>query len=317
MPVHARKVRSRPAPPAPGFPLARFHSSVRAWALALCLTSIFVPSPARAQSPLPEDREEPLLLDAFAVSEADAGSPDYDPTGLGGAEAERYEPPFAGEMLNDIGFDEVTLADLDAGLDASASADAAALASGSDRVDLRGFPTPLRRNGFTQAGVPEVLGAERSELIVGSLVSPVGRSAPGGIRNVITPRPLGRVSRQFDVAVSTDGQRRASARAIGEVKPEKAWYLASAGVNERRGPQDFSRLTQSNLSAALAFLHTRATSTLWQFDVLDARGNPSPGMPEYRATPGGPILGACRPLADFHTYGPDAGTLRQAGALSF
>lgn len=276
-------------------------------------------TPTRAQATGPDTEIEPIMLDALEVSADDENSPNYDPTGLGGAEAERYEPPFASELLDEVGFDEISPGDLDSELAAAAASggDAAEIAAGSERLDLRGFPTPLRRNGFTQAGVPEVLNAERSELIVGSLVSPVGRSAPGGIRNIITPRPRGRVFRQAEVSFSTDGQRRASVRASGVVKPKKAWYQASAGASDREGPQDFSTLTQTTLSTALAVRHSRTTSTLWQFDALDARGNPAPGLPEYREEPDGAIVRPHLPLADFHTYGPNAGTRRQAAALAF
>ena len=283
-------------------------------ALPLCL-----PAGARAQRPFPEDVESPLLLEPLEVTEDKDGAAGTDPTGLDGAEAERFEPPFAGELLNDVGFDEAMAGDIEGELAAAAAAggNAAEIASGSERVDLRGFPTPMRRNGFTQAGVPEVLNPERSELILGSLVSPVGRSAPGGIRNIITPRPRGRVSRQFDVGFDTQGGRRSSARASGVVVPKKVWYQTSLGVSDRHGPQAFSESTQTSLSAALAVRHSRATSTLWQIDALDVRGNPAPGVPEYRESPGGPIVGPYRPLADFHAYGPRAAAGRQAVSLGF
>lgn len=249
----------------------------------------------------------------------DENAPGYDPTGLDGAAAERREPPFSNELLTDVGFEDMPLGELDAELAALAwsGSDAAEVATGSESVNLRGFPTPRRRNGFTQDGLPEVLGMERSELIIGSLVPVVGRAAPGGIRNVQTLRPRGRVTRQLEASADTQGRTRAQARATGIIVPKKSWYLASLSHSTANGPQSFATLDQTNLSAALAFRHTRATSTLWSVDYIDARGNPAPGLPEYREKLGGPIVGPYRPLAAFHTYGPRAGIRRRAVSVGF
>ncbi len=279
-------------------------------------------SSLRAQdSPGEPGAAEPpaILLDPFMVEDENPDSPDYDPTGLDGARAERTEPPFANELLSDPAFDEMPLGELDAELDAlaAARANAAEVAAGSESVDLRGFPTPFRRNGFTQAGMPEVLNSDRTELVIGSLVPVVGRAAPGGIRNLETARPRGRVSRQLGASVGTNGAWRAQGRATGVAVPRKSWWLASAARSGRDGPQRYSTLDQTTASAALAVRHNRATSTLWSLDALDIRGNPAPGLPEYRRTPGGPVVGPWLPLAEFHTYGPNAGVRRQAGSAGF
>lgn len=285
-------------------------------ALSICLPATLFAQPRPAE---PDEEEMPFVLEPLVVEGADEGSPDYDPTGFGGAEAERLEPPFANELLMDVGFDEIPLGEIDgeiAALAASGS-DAAEVAAGSESLNLRGFPTPRRRNGFTLAGIPEVINPERTETISASLVPVVGRAAPGGIRNSTTSRPRGRVTRVIDASVSTQGSARASARATGVITPKKAWYYSSASFSRRYGPQTFSEVSQFNAAAALAVRHSRATSTLWQLDLVDVRGNPAPGIPQFRATPGGPILGAYLPLADFHTYGPNTSIARRGVSLSF
>lgn len=297
------------------------HARLSALLLAL-LGAAASPFSLRAQA-APDGAESPeappVILDPFAVEGENPDSPDYDPTGLDGARAERTEPPFANELLSDPAFDEMPLGELDAELDAlaSARANAAEIAAGSESVDLRGFPTPFRRNGFTQAGLPEVLNSDRTELVIGSLVPVVGRAAPGGIRNLETARPRGRVARQLGASVGTNGSWRAQGRATGVAVPKKSWWLASAARTGRDGPQRYSTLDQTTASAAFAVRHNRATSTLWSLDVLDIRGNPAPGIPEYRRTPGGPVVGPYLPLAEFHTYGPNAGVRRQAGSAGF
>lgn len=289
--------------------------------LLLAALALSIPAALSAQTPPgePDQADAPLMLDPLVIEADDEDAPGYDPTGFGGDEAERLEPPFANELLADIGFDEVPLGEIDAELAslASSGSDAAEIAAGSESLNLRGFPTPRRRNGFTLAGIPEVINPERNETISASLVPVVGRAAPGGIRNSTTTRPRGRVTRELEVSASTLGRTGASARATGVVVPKKAWYSSSASFSRNLGPQRFSELSQFNAAAALAFRHSRATSTLWQLDFVDVSGNPAPGIPQFRATPAGPILGAYLPLADFHTYGPAASVARRGVSLGF
>lgn len=282
-----------------------------------CL-GVLDPFLARA-SPWADDADAPLMLEPLSVEGEDTAAADYDPTGLDGHRAELNEPPFANELLSDAAFAEMPLGELENELEnlAAARSNAADIAAGSENLNLRGFPAPLRRNGFSQAGIPEVLNADGSELVIGSLVPVIGRAAPGGIRNVRTARPAGKVARQLDASASSDGRWNANGRTTGVITPKKSWFLASAGVSGSDGPQRFAETTQSNARVALAFRHSKATSTLWSFDVFDLRGNPAPGIPEYRLTPGGPIVGPYLPLADFHTYGPRASVARQAASLGF
>lgn len=300
-------------------PLPRPHRLVRPSHAALWLAALFAAAQLLAQDDFAPTPDDPTVMLDPLVVDGDDASGDYDPTGLDGAQAERTEPPFANDLLADPAFDEMPLGELDSELDAIAAsrADAAAIAAGSETVELRGFPTPYRRNGFTQSGIPEVLNPDGSELVIGSLVPVVGRAAPGGIRNYKVARPAGKITRLLEAGIGTNGTARAKARATGVVVPKKSWYLVSAGWSGREGPQRYSTNDQFNTGAALAIRHSKATSTLWTFDALEVRGNPAPGIPEYRRTASGPIIGPYLPLAEFHTYGPNASVLRQAGSLGF
>src|SRR5690606_14979828 len=84
----------------------------------------------------------------------------------------------------------------------------------------------------------------------------------------------------------------------------------------RRGPQEYAHQRTTRFSGSLALRHSRRTSSLWQLDVFDYRGNPAPGLPEYRPTAGARIVGPYRPLADVHVFGPNAGVRRQAFSVS-
>ena len=288
--------------------------------LALSLTTLlFASRPALALEEEPSPEDPAVMLDPLVIDGDAASGVDYDPTGLGGAEAERNEPPFANDLLSDPAFNEVPLGELDAELDAlaSARADAAAVAAGSETVDLRGFPTPARLNGFTQTGIPEVINPGGSELVIGSLVPVVGRAAPGGIRNHQVSRPRGKTTRQLESSLGTQGNARAKASVTGVILPNKSWYLLSGAWSGRDGPQRFAKTDQFNVGASIAVRHSRRTSTLWTLDAVDFRGNPAPGVPEYRRTAKGPVVGPYLPLAEFHTYGPEASVRRQAGSLGF
>lgn len=287
---------------------------------ALALLGALGLGTAHAALPAWDEPSDPaLMLDPLTVEGEDMNSAEYDPTGLDGNRAELSEPPFANELLYDPAFSEMPLNELDQELEslAAARANAAEIAAGSESINLRGFPAPMRRNGFSQAGIPEVLNSEGGELVIGSLVPVIGRAAPGGIRNMRTARPTGRVFNQLEASAGTAGNWRTQARAAGVITPKKSWFLASAGFSGSDGPQRFAETQQGTARLALAVKHSRSTSTLWSVDVLDLHGNPAPGIPDYRLTPGGPIIGPYLPLADFHTYGPRASVGRQAAALGF
>ena len=53
----------------------------------------------------------------------------------------------------------------------------------------RGFTTPRLRNGITQLGFPEQIVGGRRDLLTGFLAVLYGRTAPGGIVNLISRRP--------------------------------------------------------------------------------------------------------------------------------
>ncbi|HTO05411.1 MAG TPA: TonB-dependent receptor [Opitutus sp.] len=258
--------------------------------------------------------EDIFMLDLFTVDEG-SDNPDFDPTGLDGDEIERVEAPFGSDLLFDVGGEDLPMGELDAEMNLSSGASAVDVALGGDRLNLRGFPTPMRRNGFTQSGFPEVINIDRSETILGPLTPITGLAAPGGIRNFLTGRPRGRNTTRLDVSASTDNHWRVQAKTSGTLQPKKAWHLASVGVRTRRGPQSFAESTQSFFSGALALKHSRRTSTLWQLDWFRFDGNPAPSVVEYRPSVDSRLVGPYRPLVDFHAAGPNAGVRRDV--LSF
>lgn len=263
----------------------------------------------------PPSLMEVIVLEPFMVDDG-RDNPDYDPTGLDADEVERIEAPFGSDLVFDVGDEDLPTGELDVETNLASGASPVDVALGGHRLNLRGFPTPMRRNGFTQSGFPEVINIDRAETILGALTPITGLAAPGGIRNFITSRPRGRNTTRLEVSASTDNRWGAQAKTSGTLQPKKVWYLAHTGVRTRRGPQPFAEDTQSFFSGALALKHSRRTSTLWQFDWFRYEGNPSPAVVEYRPTASSRIIGPYRPLVDFHAAGPNAGVQRDVFSFS-
>ncbi|HEY0944110.1 MAG TPA: TonB-dependent receptor [Opitutaceae bacterium] len=301
--------------------LLRFHRQVRRPArfLAACLTLAGALLGGAQTVPLPAasvPTDVPIVvLDEVLVQGRDDDE-GYDPTGMGAREVELYEPPFANDLLlNDVPDDELS-GELTLELGHAAGASPAELATGTDRVNLRGFPTPRLRNGFAQTGIPEVLDVERAEMIQGPLTPVLGLGAPGGIQNFVTARPRARPLTRVQLSVTSEDLRRARLETTGVTRPKKAWHRVALAWERKDGPETFATRETVSASVALTWKHSRAASTLVQVAYSGFEGNPSPGVPEYRASRNTPILGPYRPLADFHAYGPDSGVRRRTASAS-
>lgn len=282
---------------------------------------------AAAETPPPEQNDPTkvnainkdgiVTLAAFTVK-ARVDESNFDSTGLGQDEAERSDPLFANPaMMEDVGDDVLPDAELDEQLALSSGESAADLAAGIDRVNLRGFPVPERRNGFTQAGFPGGLPSASSETIRGMLVPVVGRAAPGGIRNVNTGRPRGRTRYAAAIDAATNNRYGFYLNATGSVVPKKAWYYVNARFNEGHGPQNDAWFNQITTMASVAIRHSASTSSLFMLDYVNYRGNPSAGVPEYRATVNDPIIGPYKPLVNFNSGGPNADVWRRHYSLAY
>jgi iron complex outermembrane recepter protein len=276
---------------------------------------LFVGALSQASAQIaPADDDSYTLLDPLLVTEdAEDG---LDATGMGGPEAEMNEPPFSNDLLAGPQREDDFAVDLNNELTLATGASPVDLATGVNRVNLRGFPTPRLRNGFSQTGIPEVLSVERVELIQGPLTPVAGRAAPGGIQNFVTARPRARDLTRFSVSADTQDSQQARVENSATLKPKKVWHRLAIGWQRKLGPQDFSRTDSKSISSALTFRHNRAASTMVILDYAELSGNPAPGLPEYRATSSGKIIGPYRPLADFHGYGPHAGLTKKVASAS-
>lgn len=273
-------------------------------------------------APLVADEEEVTKLDEFEVrtDEEDEEDP-FDGTGMGFLEAELNDPPFSNSLISSREDGEDIAAELDAELEQIVVDNPADLVSGSDRLRLRGFPTPRLRNAFAQTGIPEILNVSRRLTIQGPLTSVTGRAAPGGIQNYLTARPPSRARTRMIFDASTNDSYRAEFEKGGPLNtPESggARYYHRLGLeyNRRLGPQEFAERETLEFSTAVTARHSRAHSTMWQFDFAGYEGNPAPSIPGYRETSRGLVQGPYLPLANFHAYGPNAGITRHTGSLS-
>lgn len=274
------------------------------------------------EAPTTGKDEAVIELEKFEVrTDEDDEEDTFDATGMGFLEAELNDPPFSNSLISGREDGEDIAAELDAEIEQVVVDNPADLVTGSDRLRLRGFPTPRLRNAFAQTGIPEILNVSRRLTIQGPLTPVTGRAAPGGIENNLTARPPSRARTRLIFDASTNDSVRTEFEKGGPLNtPEDggARYYHRLGFeyNRRLGPEEFSKRETIELSAALTARHSRAHSTMWQFDFANYEGNPSPGIPQYRETNRGLVLGRYLPLADFHSYGPNAGVTRRTGSLS-
>lgn len=264
--------------------------------------------------PIPTDGQV-IMLDPFK-SLAEGDDPSYDSTGMGAMEMERDEAPFSNDLLAGTGVPDDAASAIDVEIGQLGAAPTADLSAGQSRLDIRGFPTPRLRNGFTQLGVPDVLNPDRNEQITGPLVSVTGRAAPGGITNLVTARPKARVDTTLGLSFGTADSQRVWLDATRVLVPRRAWSRTSTSLSHKAGPETFTNLRQRSLGQSLTRKLTRATSVMIQVDWTDFRGRPSGGMPEHRLTRTGKIMGPWRPLAAFHTNGPDSGQHKRLASVA-
>lgn len=266
----------------------------------------------RAQDP----DDSPILLDPLLIEAGFGEEEDYDATGMGGTEAEMSDPPFGNDLIGGYTEPEEIDADLEGQLALAGGASPADLAAGVDRVNLRGFPTPRRRNGFVQNGIPEVLNSEKRGSIRGPLTPVFGRAAPGGIDDFVTARPRGKAFHRMQVAADDQGTRTVKAESNDVVVKKTLWQRVRLGLDERSGPQAFAARDTHDVGVAWTWRLSRATSMLVHLDYQNLEANAPPGVPEFRASREARIAGPYRPLVEFNLNGPEAETNKRTTSAS-
>lgn len=263
----------------------------------------------------PTFSDQAIQLDALIVGDKNEEM-DYDPTGMDGSEVEMNEPPFSNDLLSGERPDDELADEINNEIQMAIGVSPAEVAAGVNRVNLKGFPTPRLRNGFTQVGLNEVLNVGGMEMILGPITSVTGKASPGGIQNFVTARPRGRSFSRLDLLAATNTFYRASAETSGVLKQKVAWHRLAVGWTKRLGPEKFSYNRNRSINGSVIWRINRAMSTMFQVDYEERAANASPGVPEYRVTTGSKIIGPYMPLADFHAYGPNAGLRKRVGSAS-
>lgn len=276
--------------------------------LLLLLTSTCAAVRSRAEN---LDPETTVRLDPLTVQpEADDG---FDHTGLSSHEQQLRDFPFANALVvTETVEDEIALDQLNQ----IASPSAVDLATGDSRLNLRGFPTPLLRNGFVTMGASDMLNTSRTVIIQGALVPVLGRAAPGGIQDFWTARPRTSPGRRLEYSLSSEQAQTAAAEVVGTVKPKRGWHRVALNWSRREGPEEFATNETITANAAVAWKHGKKASTLWSVDVQEVHANAAPAIPDYRVATGQKIVGPYLPLAGFNVFGPNAGVRRRTAAAT-
>ncbi len=256
--------------------------------------------------------EQAVELPAFSVNADDDADETFDTTGMGAGDAEMNDPVFANELTAvDYDLEEALESDTAAELTNLGTPSPADAVAGEQRLNLRGFPTPVLRNGFIQMGILETLNVDRTIVIQGPLVPVLGRAAPGGIQNFLTARPSARARNRVDVSTASDGRTRLRWEMTGAVQPKKLWQRWAVDWQRRVGDEAFMREEDLAVSGSLTWKHSRAASSMVSVDYRRYDGHPTAGIPEYKETALGKTIAPYRPLADFNVNGPEAGVTRE------
>ncbi len=258
--------------------------------------------------------EPPVQLDPLTVNAADDA--EFDATGMGSLDEQLRDEPFANDLIKpvDTQLDENMATDLGGELAAVAQPSPADRITGEERLNLRGFPTPIMRNGFVQLGISDYLNTARTVVIQGPLVPVLGRAAPGGIQDMQTARPQAKDRQRFDLQFTSLHRQRAQLETTGPLVKKKLWQRLAVDWQRRSGPEQFTRENSISISTALTWRHSRSASTLVSADYREVRAHVTPGIPEYRPV-GGLIAGPYLPLAYFNANGPDAAVRRRAAVV--
>lgn len=258
--------------------------------------------------------EETVKLDKVEVRAAD-GDEGYDATGFGSYEQQLRDVPFANDLIA-IGEleDHPMEVEVRSELRQIATPSPVDLATGDSRLALRGFPTPVLRNGFVTMGASDMLNTSRTITIQGALVPVLGRAAPGGIQDFITWRPRATAGKRFDYSIGTENWQSAAVEITGPAVQKRAWHRVAADWTRRVGPEQYAATETRTVNGALTWKHSAAASTLFAADFQQVHGTPAGGVPEYRPATGQKIVGPYLPLAGFNTLGPQAGVRRRTAA---
>ena len=276
---------------------------------------IITPTIAAPEAAVPDTKEKPIVLDALQVATTGEDE-NFDFTGQGTMEMELNEAPFSNDLLGGMAVQDDASGAINAEMGQIAGVAPADLTLGPSRVDVRGFPTPRLRNGFTQAGVPETLHIESSQQIVGPITSVTGRSAPGGINNYVTGRPRARAGTILSSSASTLKYWRVAADTNQVLKAGKAWHRWVTAWTQKHGPENFAYTRMQTVDGSATWRLSAAHSLMLQVNYTNYRGNPSSGVPEYRPTRTAKIVGPYRPLAYFHHNGPTAVQAKRVGSVA-
>ncbi len=279
-------------------------------------TSGEAPVPATNRAVISASKQEAVKLDAMEV-QATSEDVDFDATGMGSYEHQLRDTPFSNDMITAEAIEDDPLAMEMAGeLQQIASPSAVDLATGDTRLSLRGFPTPLLRNGFVTMGASDMLNTSRTITIQGALVPVLGRAAPGGIQDFLTWRPRATAGRRFDYSVSSLDRQSAAIEVTGPAVPKRVWQRLAVAWNRRTGPEQFAATETRAVNGAVTWRHSAAASTLFAIDFQQVHATSAPGIPEYRPATGQKIVGPYLPLAGFNALGPEAGVRRRTTAAT-
>jgi iron complex outermembrane receptor protein len=293
----------------PGF----LRPALLSFIIALITLRVLVAAEREAEPKPANDRSSPTVLDKFTV-EAPRDDvttwaeekPDVFPFGregvFGELEAEQKADPGTTALNDEL-----------AALPDQRQMEFVSISGGSTP---RGFTTPRLRNGLTQLGFAEQIVGGRRDLLTGFMAVLYGRTAPGGIVNLVSKRPTPKTSWLFETQVSN--------RPSIYVAAERSELLITKKLNGRLmgtwnwqdGPEEFATRDEGIITGSLRYAPDKKTVVLWEVEYAATDSVPAPGLPLTREVPSGLTGAPYVPLATFNTNGPNAWADRESFSTS-
>lgn len=189
------------------------------------------------------------------------------------------------------------------------------LGTGSGARAPRGFTTPRLRNGFTQQGFPEIVTSGKREVISGMLATFFGRTAPGGIVNILSFRPSPRAQHRIELNVTTQPRGLVRVNATGNLVKKRLDFRVQAESAGRTGPTDYARDTGATGSMTLRW-RKGPWVIIGDFEGSGRGGVPGNGIPQARESLTAPVAGPYLPLAGLNLNGPHTFFARRSVSTS-
>jgi iron complex outermembrane receptor protein len=178
---------------------------------------------------------------------------------------------------------------------------------GQGNYNLRGMQAIAQlRNGFFRAGLIDKVNIDRAEVIKGPAASIYGRTAPGGVINIVTKKPPTTPFAQLQFQGGGYDLSRVQAALGGPLARDRVFFRVDGAIQHEANIIPYQENDQQVLSTALTWKLSPATSLTLEFERVERSENG--GEPRIPFVSVGGVIQAetATELREFNIVTPDA-----------